>query len=79
MTPTIIAHLPARSPIRRRRRPEQEITVDRLGAASAHEAGLATGGMGVSTGRPQPLRRWSVAELIARAAVAPPADGPARG
>jgi hypothetical protein len=37
------------------------------------ESGPTSGGESVSAAPPQPLRRWSVAELIARAVAVPPA------
>jgi hypothetical protein len=75
---------PTRSAFGHRRRPAQG-TGDRVSALTAPAALAASteseppnGGPSVSAGAPQPLRRWSVAQLIARAAVAPPADGVAR-
>jgi hypothetical protein len=40
---------------------------------------LSSAGPSASTASPRPLRRWSVGELIARAATAPPGDGVLRG
>jgi hypothetical protein len=73
---------PTRSAFGHRRLPAQG-TAHRVSAptalAAATESGPANGAPSVSAAPPQPLRRWSVAELIARAAVALPADGVARG
>jgi hypothetical protein len=40
---------------------------------------LSSAGPSASAAPARPLRRWSVAELIARAASAPPGDGVLRG
>src|ERR1700683_2409198 len=71
---------PTRSAFGHRRLPAQG-TTHRVSAptapralAAGTESEPANGGPSVSGAPPQPLRRWSVAELIARAAVAPPAD-----
>ena len=70
---------PTRSAFGHRRRPAQE-TADRVPALTAPAALTASRESGsVSAGPPRPLRRWSVAQLIARAAVAPPGDSVARG
>jgi hypothetical protein len=76
---------PTRSAFGDRRRPAQE-SADRAPVRPAPavltadtESEPAQRGPSVSAAPRRPLRRWSVAELIARAAVAPPADGVARG
>lgn len=70
----------------RRRRAPATSTSDRFLRRSASPAiavngatAVAASGASAPAGQATPLRRWSVAQLVARAAVAPRADGPVRG
>jgi hypothetical protein len=72
---TCIASKPTRRQFGGYRRPERKIQADPITVPATTTATLETG----DAPRLQPLRRWSVAELIARAAVAPPRDGVTRG
>jgi hypothetical protein len=63
--------------VRRRRTPPRTPSKP----ASTRPASPPTAGQDTSppAGGQRPLRRWSVAELIARAVAAPPADGMSHG
>jgi len=62
---------------RRRRRTPPTSATEPVHAAPANPP-TAGEDMSPAVGGPPPLRRWSVAELIARAVAAPPADGISR-